>query len=213
MKRSFSVFARFFLAPIIKKFFIEKVEGEENIPQESNFIIASNHQSYFDHFFVAFPLKDKLEKAHFIGKMESPLHPLLFGLIYFFAETIAVNRKSKGRRMVLKRAIEYLKKGEIIIIYPEGGRNGKKTLRKGKTGVAELALKTGVPILPIGTLNQRNGWKKVIKIGKLIDTQDILKERDTFTPQEQEYELLLRRVTDKVMKAISQLCGKRYPYS
>ncbi|PJC47327.1 MAG: hypothetical protein CO034_02990 [Parcubacteria group bacterium CG_4_9_14_0_2_um_filter_35_11] len=212
MKKSFSILARYILAPIIEKFFIEKIEGEENILHGKNFIIAANHQSYFDHFFIAIPFKSQFEKVHFIGKMETPYHPLFFGPLYFFTETITVNRKSKNRREVLKKVIQYLKKGKIIVIYPEGGTNRSETLKKGKTGVAELAIKTEVPVVPVGVLNKDKSLKRIIRIGKPIYFSDIIEEGDISTFPKREYEQILRKVTDKVMTALSPLCGKGYPY-
>ncbi|PJA83059.1 MAG: 1-acyl-sn-glycerol-3-phosphate acyltransferase, partial [Candidatus Nealsonbacteria bacterium CG_4_9_14_3_um_filter_37_29] len=52
MKKPFSIFARNVLGPLIEKFCIEEIKDKDNIPQNTNFILAPNHQSYFDHFFV-----------------------------------------------------------------------------------------------------------------------------------------------------------------
>jgi len=212
MKRGFSIFLRSLLVPIIERFFIENIEGQNNIPQVSNFILASNHQGYSDHFLITIPFKDWLEKIHFIGKMETFLHPILFGPIYFFAETITVNRKSKKRREVLKKAVQYLNKGKIIIIYPEGGINKEKIIRRGKTGVAELAFKTRSPILPIGISTKKNSFKKIIRIGKPIYFQNVIGEDTSTFRRGQEYKLALRKVTARVMEAISKLCRKKYFY-
>ena len=208
MKRSFSILARLFLVPPIKKYFIASIEGEENIPEKGNFILISNHQSYFDHFFIVVPFQDRLEKIHFIGKMETIYHPFIFGPLYFFTDTITVNRKAKNKREILKEAIYYLQKGDIIVIYPEGERNRQGQLKRGKTGVAELALATGAPVLPVGISSKKNDFRKIIKIGTpLFFKKNILPQQSSF-----EEKFILREVTDRIMKALSPLCGKPYPY-
>jgi len=211
MRKGFSILARNILAPFIEKFFIEKIEGRCNLLQDKNFIIAANHQSYFDHFFIALPFKNQFENLHFIGKMETIFHPILFGPLYFFSQTLTVNRKSKNKRMVLKEAIRYLKQGKIIVIYPEGGTNRTKILKRGKTGVAELAIKTGVPIIPVGVSN-KNNFKKIVRIGNPLYLSDMLKEDEISVLSEKTYERILRKITDKVLRAISPLCDKEYPY-
>lgn len=212
MKRSFSIFTRFLIAPILKKFFVEIIKGQENILQSGKFIIASNHESYFDHFFLLIPFKEYFEKIHFIGKMESLFQLIFFGPLYFFSETITVNRRDRNRRKVLNKAIRCLNRNEIIVIYPEGGTNKEKNLREGKTGVAELALKTDTPIIPVGISHEKTSFKKVIKIGEPIYVQNIIKDDALLSGVNKGDGYVLRKVTAKVMEAISRLCGKNYSY-
>ena len=118
MKKPFSVFARNVLGPLIEKFCVEEIKGQENIPEDTNFILASNHQSYFDHFFVPLPIRDRLEKVSFIGKLDSKWQALQWGWFYWLAETIPINRKAEDKRKVLDKALKVLKRGGIIIITP-----------------------------------------------------------------------------------------------
>ena len=201
MKKIFSVFARNLVGPIFKRFFIEEVKGQENIPQNTTFILALNHQSYFDHFFVPVPIKEKLEKVHFIGKLENKWQILQWGWFYWLTETIPINRKAEDKRRVLDKALEVLKRGEIIIIYPEGTRNKKRELLPGKTGVAELAVKSGVPVIPLGLIYKDNkppalpvrlNIGQPLYFGKNENCQN------------------LREITDEIMREIAKLSGKTY---
>jgi len=201
MKKTFSIFARNLVGPIFKRFFIEEIKGQENIPQNTTFILALNHQSYFDHFFVPVPIKEKLEKVHFIGKLESKWQILQWGWFYWLTETIPINRKAEDRRRVLDKALEVLKRGEIIIIYPEGTRNKKKELLPGKTGVAELAVKSGAPVIPLGLIYKNNkppalpvrlNIGQPLYFGKNENCQN------------------LREITDEIMREIAKLSGKTY---
>lgn len=200
MRPAFCFFARNFLKPIINPL-VEEIKGLENIPKDTNFILAANHQSNFDHFFVPLPIKDKLEKVHFIGKQDNFLQFLLAGWFYWLAETIPVNRKSKDKRKVLERAAEVLKNGQIIIIYPEGTRNRKKNILVGKTGAAELAMKSGAPIVPLGIIYKNHKPRQFpirINIGKPL-----------YFKQEPNYKNL-KDATEKIMKEISFLSEKKY---
>lgn len=204
MKKTFSIFARNLLGPIMKRFFIEEVKGWENIPQDTNFILAPNHQSYFDHFFVPFPIKEKLEKVHFIGKLESKWQIFQWGWFYWLTETIPINRKAADKRKVLERALEVLKRGGIITIYPEGKRNRKKELLEGKTGVAELAVKSGVPVIPLGLIYKDNKPPRLpvrINIGRPL----------YFGKNENCQNL--REITDEIMREIARLSEKTYGYA
>jgi 1-acyl-sn-glycerol-3-phosphate acyltransferase len=95
---------------------------------------------------------------------------------------------------------EYLKSGKIVVIYPEGDTNKKKELKKGKTGVAELLLKSKVPVIPVGIYKLEKTSKWRIKIGKPITLEQFKNTND------------LEMITNTIMKEISKLCQKSYPY-
>ena len=210
MKIIFVYFCKLIIFPITS-LFIQKIEGNENIPKHNNFIVASNHISSLGHFFITIVLKKKLKDIRFIGAMDKLRIFLQSGLLYYLSGTIAINRKKDSREDILKRMVKSLKDGRIIVIYPEGEAYRKRELSKGRTGVAELALRTGFPILPIG-IGSTGFLKKSIKIGKLIDFSEESKLAREIENDKGEYNLLLRKVTDKTMQKISELSGKEYSY-
>jgi len=181
------------------------VKGKDNIPFKNNFILVSNHIDGVDHWFLLLLLQERMEKLHFIGAMDSVKIFFQSALLYYLSDTIVINRKNIKRKDLVERVMGYLKKGEIIIIYPEGGTNKEATLLKGKTGMAEIAIKSGLPIVPVGILREENSRKRIIKIGEPLFFKKSLKVNS-------EDNLLLREVTDTIMRAISKLCGKSYPY-
>jgi len=195
MKPAFCFFARKFLKPVLEPH-IEEIKGLENIPRDTNFILASNHQTNLDHLFVPFPVEAVLEKVHFIGKRDNILEFLVASFFYWIAETIPVNRKAKDKRKVLEKAVEALKQGGTIIIYPEGTRNKKKDILEGKTGAAEMAIRSGVPIVPMALIYKNQEPRHLplrIKVGKPI-----------YFKQELDYESL-KRATDVLMREIYSL--------
>jgi len=204
MKKIFIFFCKFTVFPFLR-FFLKEVKGKDNIPFKNNFILVSNHIDGVDHWFLLLLLQERMEKLHFIGAMDSVKIFFQSALLYYLSDTIVINRKNIKRKDLVERVMGYLKKGEIIIIYPEGGTNKEATLLKGKTGMAEIAIKSGLPIVPVGILREENSRKRIIKIGKPLffkkSSQNNIR-----------YELLLREATDTLMRAISKLCGKPYLY-
>lgn len=207
MKKLFSFFAKIFLAPIVG-IFVKEVNGKENIPRSSSFIVASNHLDGWDHYFISFALKERLDDIHFIGALDSFKTFFLFGLLYWVSDTIVIRRTKTKREKLTPKVLKYLKKGSIIIIYPEGDTNPDKVLLKGKTGVADFVLGSGCPVLPVGVQKIENSKKRVVNIGKpLYFSKNINEIKGT-----DEYKQYSREITDSIMREISKLSGKPYPY-
>jgi len=119
-------------------------EGIENIPREGGVIIASNHISYYDPPFVSVSCP---REVHFMAKRELFSIPLL-GFIIRNLNAFPVSR-GKYDRQALEAAIEVLKKGEALIVFPEGTRSRKKgEFLSPKAGIGVLAREGQVPIVP-----------------------------------------------------------------
>ncbi len=212
MKTPFVYFCKYITSPIIEKFFLERVEGRENIPT-TNFILAPNHLDGKDHWFIMALLQKRLKNVRALAAMDSLRILLISSLLYYLTNAIKVDRRKVNRKNLLDKVIKNLKENRIIVIYPEGDSNSGKNLLKGKTGVAEIALKTGVPVIPVGIKAIENSIKRIIRIGKPLY---YLKEREVaknIENDKEEYRLLLRKVTDNIMKEISKLSQKPYQYA
>src|SRR3989338_3835902 len=155
-----------YLVPPIIKLWIKNVSGLENIPREGAFILAPNHCSYMEHFMISSILVPYLnKKLHFIAKkehFESITQSTWHSLWKRYITYIPIDRE-KGERAI-KAAVSYLKRGAIIVIYPEGTRSLTGKIQKGKTGVARLALWAGVPVVPVGI----KGTFEILPKGKNI---------------------------------------------
>ena len=209
MKTLFVYFCKLITIPLAS-FFTKKIEGRENIPWKSSFIVASNHLNGLDYWFIGNALKKRTKDLRFVAALESFKIFLMSGLLYYVADVIVINRKKQGRKEIIKRIIKKLRSRDIVIVFPEGDINNKKELLKGKTGAAELALKTGIPVIPFGIRKEENSFRRVIEIGKplyFFEERKLLKEAED---NQEKYNLLLREVTDKIMIEISALCGKPY---
>ncbi len=125
--------------------FLPKVKGKDNIPKKNGAILAGNHKSNLDCFMVILSTKRCI---HFLAKAE--LFKLSF-FNWFFSNSglIPVYRNGKDKK-ALETAIERLKKGELVGVFPEGRLNktSKNTLLPFKIGAVKMAKKTGCPIIP-----------------------------------------------------------------
>lgn len=211
MKKPFIIFLRLCLIPIFS-LFIKEVEGKENLSLSPPFILASNHLNTLDHFFIACLLKDQLKNLSFFAGNEKLKNLLFFGWLFWLGEVILVNRKKIPREKIIEILQENLKRGKVVVIYPEGDTNKKEFLLEGKTGIAELAFVSEAKIIPLGFQKQKGSFKRIIKIGKALDFK---KEKELFYTLKgvEEKRQLLRKTTDKIMLEISRLCGKAYPYA
>ncbi len=215
MNKAGSWFCKIFLTPIVKKLFIKEIRGQENIP-ERNFILVSNHQSYLDIIVDSYLCVPR--RFHFIGQVDG-FKGIMKGLIrflYFISGVIPLDRQKKeSRKKVVIEAVKVLKKGDILIIYPEGRRSLNKEIQKGKLGVAGIFLKTGVPILPTGIIGTfgllppkgKLKIKQIVKIniGKPLYFEKEFAQAQNLNCNSEEYKEILREVTDKIMEEIANL--------
>jgi len=215
MNKPCSWFCKIFLAPLVKKLFIKEIRGRANLP-ERNFILVSNHQSYLDIIVDSYLCVPR--RFHFIGQVDG-FKGIMKGLIrflYFISGVIPLDRRNKeSRKKVISQAIEILKKGDILIVYPEGKRSLNEEVQKGKLGVAGIFLKTGVPILPTGVkgtfeLFPPKGRLKIkrivrVNIGKLLYFEEEFKKAQNLNCDSVEHKEILRKITDKIMEEITNL--------
>jgi len=206
MKPIFVFLLRYLFLPITS-LFIDKIEGEENIPEGNNFIVAPNHLNGRDHFFIACALKKKLKDIRFVGAMDSFKTFLQSSFLYYLADTITIHRKKESREEIVAKIIKKIRKNKIIVIYPEGDSNPKNKLLKGKTGITEL-IKQKIPVLPIGLRIGKKG--RIITIGKLMNFSQEIEKLEKATENQEDYHLILREITDKIMRQLSVLSQKPY---
>ncbi|MFH8218904.1 lysophospholipid acyltransferase family protein [Streptomyces sp. NPDC018057] len=192
------------------------VEGLENIPAEGAAILASNHLSFSDSFFLPAVLD---RKVTFIAKAEYFTTPGVKGRLTaaFFKGVGQLPVDRSGARgageAAVKSGIEVLERGELFGIYPEGTRSPDGRLYRGKPGgLARVALATGAPVIPVAMIDtekiQPPGkvvpklMRPGIRIGRALDFSRYQgMEGDRF---------VLRAVTDEVMYEIMKLSGQEY---
>jgi len=201
------------IIPPVTKLWLKEVNGLENVPRGKPFIIAANHESYIDHFFILCTLVKVLnKKAHYLAKKEHFSNPLK-AIWHKWAGAIPIDRQAGGEEAV-KWAIKALNQGKIIAMHPEGTRTLTGKLLKAKTGIAKLALAAKVPVLPVGII----GAFEILPKGKYIPKFKRARMNVGELMYFDEYygrkvtKKLLRDVTDKIMKEIAKLSDQKYEF-
>jgi len=125
--------------------FRPKVVGREHIPETGPVILAPVHRSFADFGFAAFCTERKL---FFMTKDEMWKNKWL-GKLLLTVGAFPVHRESADRE-ALQRAEEVLRKGEVLVLFPEGTRREGPVIENLMEGAAFLSARTGAPIVPIG---------------------------------------------------------------
>jgi 1-acyl-sn-glycerol-3-phosphate acyltransferase len=206
------------VAPLLKIFFRPWVEGMENIPEEGPAILASNHLSFSDSFFL--PAMIPKRRVTFIAKSEyftgTGIKGKLTAAFFKGVGQLPVDRSGvRGAgEAAIRSGIEVIRRGELFGVYPEGTRSPDGRLYRGKVGgLARIALATGAPVIPVAMIDTEKlqppgqvlpklGVRPGIRIGRPMDFSRYHgMENDRF---------ILRSVTDEVMYEIMRLSGQEY---
>jgi 1-acyl-sn-glycerol-3-phosphate acyltransferase len=118
--------------------------GVDNVPYEGPVILAPNHFSFFDHFFIAMLLRREVQ---FMAKSQL-FRPPLLDFILTHGGTFPVRRGQKDQE-AFTTAHSILDRGGTVLMYAEGGRSRSKTLGQPKPGLGRLVLESGAPVVPI----------------------------------------------------------------
>jgi len=130
--------------PILRRFFDFQVSGLEHIPSAGPFIVAANHANYLDGVVLGAALPRKIVFLVMPRVYRAtPLHPFLHRQIGSIPIQLA--RPDPG---AIRQTLRELERGGVVGIFPQGplGRDG--TLRRFQPGVALVALRSGVPVVP-----------------------------------------------------------------
>lgn len=121
-----------------------KTVGKENVPSEGPAILAMNHRSNFDPVMAALTCPRQLR---FMAKSEL-FEPKVFGALIRKLGAFPVHR-GKGDLAAIKAAFKIFKDNGVMLMFPEGGRVKGTERRRAKPGVALIAQKSGVPVIPV----------------------------------------------------------------
>jgi 1-acyl-sn-glycerol-3-phosphate acyltransferase len=202
------------IGPLLRVVFRPRISGAENVPDEGPAILASNHLSYADWLFMPLTLP---RRVTFVAKAEYFNSPGIKGWFQkrFFsgAGQVPIDRSgASAAEGALTAAKRVLDAGELFGIYPEGTRSHDGKLYRGKTGVARLALETGVPVIPVAVV----GTDVVAPPGKKFGsfTRPLVRfgtplDFSRYEGMEND-RYILRSITDEIMYEIMRLSGQEY---
>ncbi len=203
----------------IYNLWIREVYGVENLPRDTPFIIAANHTSYFDAFLLPSILVPKLNKK-MCALIDSTYWR--YPLVEYFMKKwggipLHVNKEKNAQKFnerSMQAAVEFLRNGRILMMFPEGGRSKDGRLQKAFNGIARLALESKAAVVPAGIKDAHKVWPKgkkfptfnrcEVRIGKPIHFEKYYEKKPT--------KKILEEVTRSIMKEIASLIGQKYNY-
>ncbi|SON62043.1 1-acyl-sn-glycerol-3-phosphate acyltransferase [Mycobacterium simulans] len=208
------LFKYIFMGPLFTLLGRPKTEGMENIPKSGPVILASNHLAVADSFYLPLVVRRRI---WFLAKAEYFTGTGLKGWInrwfYSVSGQVPIDRNNPdAANAALETAEALLRQGKLLGMYPEGTRSPDGRLYKGKTGLARLALHSGVPVIPvamIGTNVVNPPGTKWLRFGRV--TVRFGKPMD-FTRFEglAGNHFIERAVIDEVMYELMGLSGQEY---
>ncbi|MGH3425161.1 MAG: lysophospholipid acyltransferase family protein [Nocardioidaceae bacterium] len=141
-------FIRFLVRPLLMVFTKRDWRGTEHFPDEG-FVLAANHVSHLDPFTFAHFCVDNGIPPRYLAKASVMELPVI-GRLVRSSQQIPVYRGSATAAGAFSAAVDAVRKGACIIIYPEGTITRDPDLwpMGGKTGAARVALTTGCPVVP-----------------------------------------------------------------
>jgi len=134
-----------------------RARGVENVPVDGGgLIIAANHQTYIDPFWVAVPVRRYLR---YLAWDEIFGWPVVGRLTRWLgALPLQIER---GDPRAIRRSLQLLRQGGAFVIFPEGGRAlSDGEMSRFKTGAARMALEAGVPVLPVTIRGGNRVWPR-----------------------------------------------------
>ncbi|HEU4595887.1 MAG TPA: lysophospholipid acyltransferase family protein [Pyrinomonadaceae bacterium] len=131
-------------------------DGLEKVPPSGGLIVAANHQTYVDPFWIGVPIKRPLRFLAWNKAFKWPLAGKALELLG--AWPISIER---GNPTAYRRSLQWLRAGGAVVIFPEGGRAfADGSMERFKTGAARLALEAEVPVLPVTVRGGNTAWPR-----------------------------------------------------
>jgi 1-acyl-sn-glycerol-3-phosphate acyltransferase len=148
--------------PVIRLLFRGRAKGLENIP-EGGFVLAPNHTSNLDPWPLGIPLWPR-RQLNWMAKSE--LYKPVIGKLITWGGAFPV-RRGQGDEGAIETAVERVRAGEVVVIFPEGTRKEKGLVKRyesrPRTGAARVALRAGAPLVPAAIA----GTDRLLRLGPL----------------------------------------------
>jgi 1-acyl-sn-glycerol-3-phosphate acyltransferase len=200
------------IGPVVKLLLRPRVEGVDNVPRTGAAILASNHLSAADWVFMPLSVR---RRVTFLAKAEyftgTGPKGVLQRAFFSGAGQVPIDRSSaSAAENAIRTGLRILRDGGLLGIYPEGTRSPDGRLFRGKTGVARMALETGVPVVPLAMVYRPRRWPLVgsrlprvcVRFGKPLDFsryEGLAGDR-----------FVERSITDEIMYEIMTLSAQEY---
>ena len=206
--------SRFIIGPGLHLLARTELVGAENVPATGGAILASNHLSVLDSFYLPLlldrPVTFAAKSEYFTGTRPADR---LVGAYLRATKQLSVDRAgARAAQEMLEAALGLLNDGALFGIYPEGTRSPDGRLYRGRTGIGWLALHARVPVIPVAMV----GTQRVLPPGHRVPRPGRIQVKLGKPLHFDEYfdqpagARQRRAVTDQAMEAIRELSGQEY---
>nr|WP_296770506.1 lysophospholipid acyltransferase family protein [Rhodococcus sp. (in: high G+C Gram-positive bacteria)] len=208
------IFKYVLVGPVLRVMGRPRVEGVENLPDDGPVILAGNHLTVVDSFFLVLVVR---RRVTFVAKSEyfdgSGIKGALIRWFYTSAGQVPIDRSGGGAGDgALAAARKILVDNGIWAIYPEGTRSPDGRLYKGKTGMARIAIETGAPVVPVVMFGTEKFnpvgsrmWRPARIVVRFGPALEFSRYRELAG-----HRAVVRSATDEVMAALRELSGQDY---
>jgi 1-acyl-sn-glycerol-3-phosphate acyltransferase len=200
-------FLRWLIRVIINLIARVEIQGFENIPENGGFVVATNHLGRLDPALLFYIM----DGDFILTIAEKYEHHWLFGPLGNAVGGIWLDRFNADVG-ALRKVLNRMKTGGILVIAPEGTRSKTEAMAEGKPGVAYLALKAGLPIIPVGLTGTED--RLVIARLKRFEKSEIkiiIGKPFNLPPiQRKDRDAILKQHTDEIMCRIGALLPENY---
>ena len=195
--------AKFVVGAVLRAATGWEVKGREQIPPTGGLVVASNHISFWDPPLIGAVLP---REVHFLAKEELFANPV-FGALIRSYNAIPI-RRGMVDLSGMARAVETLRRGEALLLFPEGTRMRDGRLHPARPGVGMMAVNADVPIVPCyisGSSRPRGWWLRTSRVrvsfGPARKWQDLAGPGADLTPGR----ALYQHIGDAVMREIARV--------
>jgi 1-acyl-sn-glycerol-3-phosphate acyltransferase len=207
---AFWLFLKFvLLGPALHLLFRPKVTGLEHIPREGGAIIAANHVSFLDPLLL--PLVVPHRRVMFLTKVKYIDKPVLRWFLTGAGVIPVATGDPRAVGESVAAAVEVVRSGRLVGIFPEGTRSPDGRLHRGKTGVARVAFESGAPVIPVGIIGTDLAFPRGARLPRPRSVRILFGPPITLANPDGKVRSasLSRAATDQVMTAIRDLSGQQ----
>jgi len=201
----FHRFAKLILRGLMAILLDYEVVGLENLPQKGPLIVTINHMNFLDPVIATVLIPRDIVSMAKAELFNSPLVGLIFRLYGAFPV-----RRGEIDRSALRKAMAALKEEKALLMAPEGTRGGDWRLLKARDGVAYVALKASVPIIPMAISGSERFWKELARLRR-TKTKVVVGEPFFLVPEEDKVTReQLAEMTTETMYRLAALLPPEY---
>lgn len=203
-----------FIGPFLRLTGRPKITGREHFPDRGAALLVGNHLSVADWLFMPLLLP---RRVTFLAKSDYFTGTGIKGALtrWFFAGSgqYPIDRtNADAAQAAMDAGLEVLSAGDILCIYPEGTRSPDGRLYRGKTGPARLAMRAGVPIIPVGVVGSDEYSRRLRRRRRPDPVEVHIGEPLSIEPWADRIgdRAAERELTDELMRRIQELSGQEH---